>query len=413
MSVDPGYGNWNVLLAYSENDEFIARIPAHDGDFFPESPFDHIEAIRSRIKSRTKQLASPIRLDLDITQKCNANCIFCFARLYRPLKDYENAVVPAQLIRNLLPVLRDQGMRCLRLTGGGEPLTCSYALDTLELAHKIGLKTALLTNGDLIGESEITQILNCCDHLRVSVDASCNRTRYRLHGPNSRGFKELLNILEKICIRRTNKYQPLIWTTFLLTDQNIDDIPAAAKLMKDAGVDSISYRPIYRGLRGNITKAVLRENLLRAKSSESQEFKVFIPKRDIDEADNLAPSEHFRYCISIFHRTILEATNRGPVIKLCGMYRGDQGSPIGFVHNVNDLLQIWQGDHILRVGEERPYTCPRCIDVSMNVTLNMIDLVLKECPEAKFRKANVSNRKILNKASSNTMFKNIENRENL
>jgi len=73
MEASRAYGLWNALSAYSRSGELVDIIPAHDGDFFPESPFDYIERIRKSIAGGFPKdtIHWPVQVDIDVTLKCN------------------------------------------------------------------------------------------------------------------------------------------------------------------------------------------------------------------------------------------------------------------------------------------------------------------------------------------------------
>src|SRR5271157_640017 len=80
------YGRWNALAAFDRHGKLLGATRAHDGDFFPESILDYSEALRAAVTGECPGQYSdifPLRVDIDITQACNANCTFCFSRPYQ------------------------------------------------------------------------------------------------------------------------------------------------------------------------------------------------------------------------------------------------------------------------------------------------------------------------------------------
>lgn len=47
------YGLWNCLAAFA-NGELVGVVPAHDGDFFPECPSDHVRKLKRAVGLGTR-----------------------------------------------------------------------------------------------------------------------------------------------------------------------------------------------------------------------------------------------------------------------------------------------------------------------------------------------------------------------
>jgi MoaA/NifB/PqqE/SkfB family radical SAM enzyme len=392
------YGKWNALLAKSPTGTVLGIIPAHDGDFFPETPFDYIEALKNIRKdfisnTNTNTIVPPVRVDIDITQICNANCIFCFSRKYQA-KEYSKAFVEKKGIDHLLRQLGDLGTRTIRYCGGGECLTHPEIREILPLPHKYGMHLCIITNGDLINEDLVYNICENVDHLRWSVNASSDVTRNKIHrpNPNSNLLSETSKLIKLIVKERSlyppQKNRPLIGATFLLLPGNIHEIFTAGKMLKDTGVDSISYRPVYQGLGGIWTREMLtyldkeldQVHLLE----DPPAFFVFTPKREINEASKLIPQDHFRNCLSAHLRTVLESTNNGLIMQDCGLYRGTGPKKDTLIQTDGVFENIWRKKQLSSELNNHPNNCQNCIDVSMNKTLNSINEILITDPDANF-----------------------------
>jgi MoaA/NifB/PqqE/SkfB family radical SAM enzyme len=386
------YGQWNVLLAKSSTSEEMSIIPAHDGDFFPETPFDYIDILRNIIRNDSladEQLSfAPIRVDIDITQSCNANCTFCFSRRYQK-GAYRGAIAKTDELEHLLAELSRLGTRTIRYCGGGECLSHPNIKELLPLPHKYGMRLAIITNGDLIDEELAYLIYENVDHLRWSVNASSDETRRRIHRPKpgSNQLSKTLELIRTIEMTRHSRFpyqrRPIIGATFLILPDNVHEIISAGKILKDVGVDSVSFRPVYQGLGGQWPSEILA-NLDQIFAevrmlAEPPGFSVFTPKRNIKDAANLAPSDYFSGCVSSRLRTVFEATKDGLLLQSCGLDRG-KGKKQGLVFESNyGFSHIWD-----RIRNYQPVDCPSCIDVSMNKTLNLIMTVLYNDPNAKF-----------------------------
>ena len=403
-SVFDHYGKWNALVAEDACGRVLGWIPAHDGDFFPESPLDHVESLRSArvqgIKGDELTGVWPVRVDIDITQACNNKCTFCYSRPYFPDDVYREQYIPKKHLRDLLSELAAGGTRCVRFTGGGEPLLHPNIREMLPLAHTHGMRLCVITNGDMLDDSLAGLFYEHVDHIRWSVNAATETTRQVLHRPSKRGnlLAETREIIASIVRRRERdrpgERRPMIWATFLILPENLSEMVLAARQLKDIGVDSVSFRPSYHRLGSECTKE-FTSRLEEAYASlreitEPPRFFVFTPKRDMHDASNLRPSEHFHFCLSRRLRTVAEASRKGISLQTCGMWRGS-GPHEGFVKFDSErFAAVWEGSRRWAPPALAPRDCEHCIDVSMNVTLGFIWQVFSDVPDARFYRARVS-----------------------
>jgi MoaA/NifB/PqqE/SkfB family radical SAM enzyme len=393
------YGRWNALLV-DGSDHAPSWTWAHDGDFFPESPLDYVEAFRSAIQRKDYELRQPlppVRVDIDITQVCNARCTFCFSRPYQT-EQYHKATIRAPMLKGLFRRLNELGTRTVRFCGGGEPFVHPEIDSLLPLPHEHGLAFCIISNLDLVDDRRAHQISEHVDHLRWSVNAGSDRTRLAIHRP-SRGaglLSESFLRVERMIQRRANaqhKRTPLVWATYLILPENVHEIIDCAKQLRSIGVDSVSFRPVFHGLHtiwSPRARAVLHDALLAVEDlGQAREFYVFTPKRDATDVETLVPAEHFDLCLSRKVRTVLEATEEGAALQSCGTYRGT-GARIGHTLATSDeFIDLWSRFQRFPSPIEAPRQCDQCIDISINRTLTFIVEILKRNAAARFRRAYV------------------------
>lgn len=395
-SITDLYGKWNALVALDKNGEILGCENAHDGDFFPESVFDYIDLIRSsklNTKSGNETITYPVRVDIDITQKCNSHCSFCFKKKYQA-GIYHNQWVPKEVLENLLSQLAALGIKSIRYCGGGEPLLHPEINELLSLPRKFNLKLSIITNGDYMNKEKSKLILKYVDKLHWSLNAATDELRFDLH-KSLEGANRIFEtqeyirfIIENRKNKNPNTRKPLVWATYLILHENIKEIVAAAKKMKQLGIDSISYRPVYHGLDGNWSDEEIKKltgilSEVRTLGNEPSFF-VFTPKRSILESPHLNPNLFFRKCISKNVRTIVESSSEGLLLQNCGMYRG-AGKKQGQLIAGNAFFEkVWKKFHLSSNRVNAPLDCISCIDISMNVTLNFINDILENDINAVF-----------------------------
>ena len=247
------YGRWNSLVAYNSNNDLIATIPAHDGDFFPESPLNHIAQMRKAVLSGDFWNYSfiPIRVDIDITQLCSDNCYFCYSRKYSNTAPYRRAQISKRHFETLIKELSLNGAKTIRFTGGGEPLMHPDIEKLLSIPKENGLRTCLITNGSRLSTKINRLLISNIDQIRISINAFNDNTRSLIHGykRNNNSASELFANIRELSMMRNEIFneekRPLILITFLILPENISEMYDCAIETMNCGADSISFRPVY------------------------------------------------------------------------------------------------------------------------------------------------------------------------
>lgn len=383
------YGRWNGILATNVRGEPLGVVSAHDGDFFPESVMDYVEALREDVAGSGRGRCYPLRVDIDITQICNARCVFCFSRPYQDAR-YRGQSATAEVLADVIAGLGRGGSKSLRFCGGGDPLVHPDIDRLLPLAHAAGMLLCVISNLDFLDEARTERLVEHVDHLRWSVNAATDETRLRLHRPsrNANPLSETTRRVEQLVARRRGR-RPMVWSTFLVMPDNYCEVPVAARRLRDAGVDSVSFRPVFHGLGGEWTDAQLAELAdvfaEAATLDRRPDFGVHLPRRDLRESGCLDPNEHFEHCHSRHLRTVLEATSAGLTVQSCGMYRGTGSAGRASIRTAMAFDAAWSG--LVQHGlfpPAAPRDCSRCIDVSMNTTLAAVARLLSADQSARF-----------------------------
>mgnify|MGYP001116241244 CR=1 FL=1 len=107
---------------------------------------------------------TPLLLSYEITQRCNARCIFCG---YWRLRESSSGL-SLDKIKKIFDGAYNLGCVLVAITGG-EPLLRKDLPEVFECAKKTGLSTILLTNGYLLPK-RIHELHRFLDAINVSVD---------------------------------------------------------------------------------------------------------------------------------------------------------------------------------------------------------------------------------------------------
>ncbi|MEW6096678.1 MAG: radical SAM protein [bacterium] len=167
----------------------------------------------------TQSLPSPLSVQLELTNKCNTNCLHC-KRYTWPNGDE----MSTDQIKSILDELERLRVQSVTLSGG-EPTLKQDFIDILRYANSKRLNLGVLTNGLEINDALAKALIKYSDWVRISLDGSNLETYQKIRG-ESRGFEkviESINNLERA--KRENKTNCKIGICYSIQKLNIDDVP--------------------------------------------------------------------------------------------------------------------------------------------------------------------------------------------
>jgi len=110
-------------------------------------------------------LKKPLEVKLQITEKCNYSCNFCFNRQGNPKTSSE---MPKETAKKIISKLALEGIEKVRFTGG-EPLLHPNLFELVSFAKSKGLSTMLNTNLSLLPKSKAKKLGQTCGNILVSL----------------------------------------------------------------------------------------------------------------------------------------------------------------------------------------------------------------------------------------------------
>ncbi len=194
----------------------------------------------------SRAFIGPEQVVIDITNRCNNNCIGCWTRspLLRDLEPsaaWQAQELAPEVVLRLLEDLHHLGTRRVRFTGGGEPLLYRALPQVLSRCRELGLITCITTNGTLLDEHWIELLTRLpVDELAVSLWAATPESYSRVH-PNKTGqtFTRMIRALAQLCARREQR--PRITLTQVLLAINYTEATAMVDQALELGVDALYF----------------------------------------------------------------------------------------------------------------------------------------------------------------------------
>jgi len=214
-------------------------------------------------------IPSPITVNIDLSNICNHNCIWCFSREYNANSP---TIMSKELMDNIAQDLIQLKVKSVILSGGGEPLTNPHFEYIVNLLAKNDISIGLNTNGGLLHKISLESIYSLT-YMRVSLDGG-KETHHKLHNtfdPNS--FDKIVQSLKRVCENKPSSLT--VGIGYLIHDSNVDEILETCQLMKDIGVNYLEVRPIKYNALSETNKIKLKEINQACLVLQDHEFKVY------------------------------------------------------------------------------------------------------------------------------------------
>lgn len=120
-----------------------------------------------------------------VTEACNYSCQYCYAKWERQGKElihnFEKTQQLLEQIQNYFLLHKDSDglpFDSLRLNfAGGEPLLYpDKVLDAIRIAHQMGMRTSIISNGSRLAMPLMVKLAPYLSVLGISLDSFCNKT---------------------------------------------------------------------------------------------------------------------------------------------------------------------------------------------------------------------------------------------
>jgi len=146
------------------------------------------------------------------------------------------------VLRRLFGELKDQDVRNLELSGGGEPLVHPEITELFDLAIQCGFRVGLVTNGyPLVGSDLLKErVAECCSWIRFSVDAFTDPGFQRVHGRKDICYRELKEMIAGLGRLARGRFKIGIKT--LVSKLNAGDAMLAIPEALETGVDYVQVK---------------------------------------------------------------------------------------------------------------------------------------------------------------------------
>lgn len=208
------------------------------------------EKIFQGIEDGTRAYRGPDTVQIDLTDKCNNNCLCCWVHSPRLNKreifPQGEKELPFELVNRLIDDLHRIGVKDIMLAGSGEVFLHPNIIEIIELIKFHEMDLNIITNGILLNE-KISELLvkKKVDLITVSVWAGTPSVYKDLHpGKDERTFERIKENLKKITYYKKyfNSLLPRIKIYNVICSKNYYNIEAMIDFAAEVQAETIEFK---------------------------------------------------------------------------------------------------------------------------------------------------------------------------
>lgn len=190
---------------------------------------------RDRVEAwlRGERIA-PITIDCSLTRACTYKCVYCYGQL----QANDEKRMTKDVIFRFLDDAAEIGVKAISFVSDGESTCSPHLYDAILRGRKNGLDMALGTNGYLLRDDRLEDVLPALTYLRFNISAADPGRYAHIHGCSIADYEKVITTIKKaVAIKKARGLEVTLGLQMVLLPEFADQIIPLAKLGKDLGVD--------------------------------------------------------------------------------------------------------------------------------------------------------------------------------
>ncbi|MCF7907328.1 MAG: radical SAM protein [Candidatus Omnitrophica bacterium] len=317
------------------------------------------------ILSRSRAFTGPLKITLDITNKCDMACEMCWYHSGAISKKKPDQHISCDTFSALVKQLKTLQVNTILFTGEGEPLMHPDLFKLISIAGEQKINVELMTNAFYLDKTNIAKLIEKgVKKILVSLHCADAETFQRIRpSRNKKDFNTLLNNLFLIKSLKGKKRYPLLFLVNVISNLNYHNAAEMIALSQKLSADKLLFKPL-------LMTPELNKRLIPPES-EQEEFveKISSISSKIKIPNNIKSFLNFASGNKIPQK-IQSQTKQKPcylswvqsVITLEGEVLGCVYAEKKSLGNINKLSfkDIWYGEkyRTFRKGKSCPEECP-------------------------------------------------------
>jgi MoaA/NifB/PqqE/SkfB family radical SAM enzyme len=177
---------------------------------------------------------APVTIDCALTRACTYRCVYCYGQL----QANDERRMTRDIVFRFLDDAAEIGVKAVSFVSDGESTCSPHLYDAILRGKDNGLDMALGTNGYLLRDDRLEEILPALTYLRFNMSAGEPRKYAEVHGCREAHFQKVCRtIRECVRIKQENDLDVTIGLQMVLLPQLGDQIMPLTRLGRGLGVD--------------------------------------------------------------------------------------------------------------------------------------------------------------------------------
>ncbi len=177
---------------------------------------------------------APITIDCALTRRCTYRCVYCYGQL----QANDEQKMTRDVIFRFLDDAAQIGVKAISFVSDGESTCNPHLYDAIVHGKKNGLDMALGTNGYLLKDDRLADILPSLTYLRVNISAADPARYAHIHGCKEACFHKIVETIKKsVAIKKAEKLDVTLGLQMVLLPDFADQVLPLARLGRELGVD--------------------------------------------------------------------------------------------------------------------------------------------------------------------------------
>ena len=177
---------------------------------------------------------APITIDCALTRACTYRCVYCYGQL----QANDEKRMTRDVIFRFLDDAADIGVKAISFVSDGESTCSPHLSEAIVRGKRNGLDMALGTNGFLLKDERLDEILPALTYLRFNISAGEAKRYAEIHGCRETDYHKVLRtVQETVRIKKKKHLEVTIGLQMVLMPQFRDQIIPLANLGRSLGVD--------------------------------------------------------------------------------------------------------------------------------------------------------------------------------
>lgn len=192
---------------------------------------------RDRVEAWLKgERIAPITMDCALTRRCTYRCVYCYGQL----QANDEKRMTKDIIFRFLDDAAEIGIKAISFVSDGESTCSPHLYDAILRGKANGLDMALGTNGYLLKDEKLGEILPGLTYLRFNISAAEPKRYTQIMGCSEKAFHKVLGtIKECVRIKKEKGLNVTLGLQMVLMPDFKDQIIPMAKLGRELGVDYV------------------------------------------------------------------------------------------------------------------------------------------------------------------------------